>query len=131
MIAQITTRISPILNPPTSPESIKDNTAIPPIAKNTPNHKYLEAFFFQKIANKIGTYGIAIAAKHFNIPFYVLCPPASEARSGKDIKIEIRPDHELLEYQGISLAPKGAKAYYPGFDVTPSSLITKHIYLRV
>jgi len=83
------------------------------------------------IANKVGTYQIAILAKHFNIPFYVLCPPASEARSGKDIKIEIRPDHELLEYQGISLAPKGAKAYYPGFDVTPASLITKHIYLRV
>jgi methylthioribose-1-phosphate isomerase len=83
------------------------------------------------IANKIGTYQIAILARHFNIPFYVLCPPASEARSGKDIKIEIRPDHELLEYQGISLAPKGAKAYYPGFDVTPANLITKHIYLRV
>jgi len=83
------------------------------------------------IANKIGTYQIAILARHFNIPFYVLCPPASEARSGKDIKIEIRPDRELLEYEGISLAPKGAKAYYPAFDVTPNSLITKHIYLRV
>jgi methylthioribose-1-phosphate isomerase len=83
------------------------------------------------IANKVGTYQIAILAKHFNIPFYVLCPPASEARSGKDILIEIRPDHELLEYQGISLAPKGAKAYYPGFDVTPANLITKHIYLRI
>ncbi len=83
------------------------------------------------IANKVGTYQIAILAKHFNIPFYVLCPPASEARSGKDILIEIRPDHELLEYQGISLAPKGAKAYYPAFDVTPSHLITKLIYLRV
>ncbi|MCX5704866.1 MAG: S-methyl-5-thioribose-1-phosphate isomerase [Candidatus Omnitrophica bacterium] len=83
------------------------------------------------IANKVGTYQIAILAKHFNIPFYVLCPPASDARSGKDIKIEIRPDHELLEYQGVSLAPKGAKAYYPGFDVTPANLITKHIYLRI
>ncbi len=83
------------------------------------------------IANKVGTYQIAILAKYFNIPFYVLCPPASEARSGKDIKIEIRPDRELLEYEGLSLAPKGAKAYYPAFDVTPNNLITKHIYLRV
>jgi methylthioribose-1-phosphate isomerase len=83
------------------------------------------------IANKIGTYQIAILAKHFNIPFYVLCPPASEARSGKDIKIEIRPERELLEYEGIRLAPKGAKAYYPAFDVTPDCLITKHIFLRV
>jgi methylthioribose-1-phosphate isomerase len=83
------------------------------------------------IANKIGTYQIAILAKHFNVPFYVLCPPASEARSGKDIKIEIRPDRELLEYEGLRLAPKGAKAYYPAFDVTPNHLITKHIYLRV
>jgi methylthioribose-1-phosphate isomerase len=83
------------------------------------------------IANKIGTYQIAILAKHFNVPFYVLCPPASEARSGKDIKIEVRPQRELLEYEGMRLAPKGAKAYYPAFDVTPSHLITKHIYLRV
>jgi len=83
------------------------------------------------IANKIGTYQIAILAKHFNVPFYVLCPPASEARSGRDIKIEIRPERELLEYEGIRLAPKGARAYYPAFDVTPSHLITKHIYLRV
>lgn len=83
------------------------------------------------IANKIGTYQIALLARHFNLPFYVLCPPASGARSGKDIKIEIRPDKELLEYQGICLAPKGVKAYYPAFDITPSSLITKHIYLKV
>ncbi len=82
-------------------------------------------------ANKIGTYQIAILAKHFNIPFYVICPPPSKARTGKDIKIEIRPDIELLEYQGVSLAPNGAKAYYPAFDITPNELITKHIYLEV
>lgn len=83
------------------------------------------------IANKIGTYQIAILAKHFNIPFYVLCPPASPAKSGKDIKIEIRPEKELLEFQGIRLAPKGVKGYYPAFDITPNSLITKHIYLKL
>lgn len=83
------------------------------------------------IANKIGTYQIAILAKHFGIPFYVLCPPASQAKTGKDIKIEIRSDKELLEYQGLRLAPKGVKGYYPAFDVTPNNLITEHIYLNI
>ena len=83
------------------------------------------------IANKIGTYQIAILAKYFKIPFYVLCPPVSKAKSGKCIRIEIRPDKELLEYRGIRLAPYGVKAYYPAFDITPRNLITKHIYLKV
>ncbi len=83
------------------------------------------------IANKIGTYSIAIAAKHFKIPFYVLCPPASNAKTGKDIPIEIRPDKELLEYEGMRLAPYGAKGYYPAFDITLNNLITKHFILDI
>jgi len=83
------------------------------------------------IANKIGTYQIAVVAKYFKVPFYVLCPPASKLKSGKEIKIEIRPDSELKVYQGLLLAPKEVKAYYPAFDVTPARLITKHIYLGV
>ncbi len=83
------------------------------------------------IANKIGTYQIAILARYFKIPFYVLCPPKSATKTGKDIKIEIRPEEELLEYSGIRLAPKGVKGYYPAFDITPNELITKHIYLKV
>ncbi|MDP2940347.1 MAG: S-methyl-5-thioribose-1-phosphate isomerase [Candidatus Omnitrophota bacterium] len=83
------------------------------------------------IANKIGTYQIAILAKYFRIPFYVLCPPKASTKTGKDIKIEIRPEKELLEYSGIRIAPKGVKAYYPAFDITPNELITKHIYLKV
>jgi methylthioribose-1-phosphate isomerase len=83
------------------------------------------------IANKIGTYGIAVLARHFKIPFYVLCPPASALKSGKEIKIEIRPDKEMLEYQGLQLAPKGVKGYYPAFDVTPDKLITRHIYMEI
>jgi methylthioribose-1-phosphate isomerase len=83
------------------------------------------------IANKIGTYQIAVVAKYFKIPFYVLCPPASKLKSGKEIKIEIRPDNELKVYQGLLLAPRQVKAYYPAFDVTPASLITKHIHLKV
>ncbi len=83
------------------------------------------------IANKIGTYQIAILAKYFSIPFYVVCPPASKARSGEDIAIEVRPDKELLQYKGVWLAPKDAKGYYPAFDITPDNLITEHIYLRL
>lgn len=83
------------------------------------------------IANKIGTYQIALLAKHFHIPFYVLCPPASKVKSGKDIKIEIRPEEELLEFKGQRIVPRGVKGYYPAFDITPNSLITKHIYLEV
>lgn len=83
------------------------------------------------IANKIGTYQIAILARHFKLPFYVLCPPPSKTKSGKEIKIEIRPDKELLEFAGKRIAPKGIKGYYPAFDITPAHLITKHIHLDI
>jgi methylthioribose-1-phosphate isomerase len=79
-------------------------------------------------ANKIGTYQIALLAKHFKIPFYVICPPASSARDGDDIPIELRPEKELLTFGGKSIAPSGVRAYYPAFDITPKNLITKHIY---
>lgn len=83
------------------------------------------------IANKIGTFQIALLAKYFKIPFYCICPPASGAKTGKEIKIEIRPQEELLEYEGVRLAPKGVKAYYPAFDITPNELITRHIHLEI
>ncbi|MCF7917282.1 MAG: S-methyl-5-thioribose-1-phosphate isomerase [Candidatus Omnitrophica bacterium] len=83
------------------------------------------------IANKIGTYQIALLAKEFKIPFYVICPPESSAKSGKDIKIEIRPDKELFKIGSQTIAPSGLKGYYPAFDITPNDLITKHIYMEV
>jgi len=83
------------------------------------------------VANKIGTLSLAVLARHFNIPFYVLCPPASQAATGKDIKIEIRPEKELLEFQGKRIAPTGVKGLYPGFDITPAELITKHIHMEL
>lgn len=82
------------------------------------------------IANKIGTYQIAILAKYFKIPFYVFCPPVSGAKTGKDIKIEIRPDKELWDYIAKRFVPD-VKCYYPAFDITPHNLITKHIYLEM
>lgn len=82
------------------------------------------------IANKIGTFQIALLAQRFSIPFYVICPPASGTKSGRDINIEIRPENELLQFGGKRIAPKGVRGYYPAFDVTPADLITKHIYLK-
>ncbi len=83
------------------------------------------------IANKIGTLQIALAARHFGIPFYVICPPASRAQSGKDIAIEVRPEDELLVINGVRTTSAGVKGYYPAFDVTPAELITGHIKLGV
>jgi methylthioribose-1-phosphate isomerase len=83
------------------------------------------------IANKVGTYQMAIIARHFGVPFYVLCPPPSGAKTGRDIVIEMRPAKELLEYQGLRLAPKGVKGYYPAFDITPRKLITRHILMEI
>lgn len=83
------------------------------------------------IANKVGTYQLAVLARHFKIPFYVLCPPASKAKSSKEIKIEIRPQEELWEFFARPLAPKGVKGYYPAFDITPNNLISKHIKLKL
>ena len=80
-------------------------------------------------ANKIGTYNIAVLAKTFKIPFYVLTPPASNYKKGSDIPIEIRPEKELFEYKGLRIAPYGIKGYYPAFDITPRRLITKHVEL--
>jgi methylthioribose-1-phosphate isomerase len=81
-------------------------------------------------ANKIGTYQIAILAKHFKIPFYVLTQPSDKLNSGEDIPVEVREDEELLCYRGHRLAPEGVQAYYPGFDVVESGLVTKHIAIH-
>lgn len=79
-------------------------------------------------ANKIGTSGVAVLAKHYGIPFYVLGPTStidSDCPSGEDIPIELRPEDEIKEkfYAG-PVAPAGVKCYNPAFDVTDSSLIT-------
>ena len=88
------------------------------------------------VANKIGTMGRAIIAKHFNVPFYVAAPSSTFDRacpSGNDIPIEERSEDELLYHTGptregvmteIRLASPGSKGLNPAFDVTPASLIT-------
>jgi methylthioribose-1-phosphate isomerase len=79
------------------------------------------------VANKIGTYGVALLAKAHNIPFYVAAPLSTidmSTKTGKDIPIEEREAAEITEGFGNVTAPKGVKVYNPAFDVTPSELIT-------
>ena len=78
-------------------------------------------------ANKIGTYGVAVLAKHHNIPFYVAAPRSTfdlSIVSGDDIPIEQRKADEIVNGFGRQTAPSGIEVYNPAFDVTPAELIT-------
>ena len=77
-------------------------------------------------ANKIGTYMLAVLAKHHGVPFYIVAPKSTfdlKTRTGKQIPIEQRKPDEVTHFAGIATAPKGVKVYNPAFDVTPSNLI--------
>lgn len=84
-------------------------------------------------ANKIGTYALAILARYHGVPFYVAAPFSTvdqATRTGAEIPIEERSMEEVLTLRGISIAPKGARARHPAFDVTPAPLITAIITER-
>ena len=77
-------------------------------------------------ANKIGTYSLAVLAKHHNIPFYIAAPNStidSNIKSGNDIPIEFRSDREVKYIGGHQVAPEKSSAITPAFDVTPAELI--------
>ena len=79
------------------------------------------------VANKIGTHGIAILAKHFGIPFYVACPYSTidmNTAEGKDIVIEERAPEEITHFALRRTAPEEIKVRNPAFDVTPNELVT-------
>ena len=79
------------------------------------------------VANKIGTYGLAVAAARHGIPFYVAAPTSTldpATATGADIPIEERAGDELLSLGGVALAAAGARARYPAFDITPAELVT-------
>jgi methylthioribose-1-phosphate isomerase len=79
------------------------------------------------VANKIGTYMVATMAQRHDIPFYVAAPISTldlTITSGDDIPIEERSGEEVLNIGGQRIAPAGADARYPAFDVTPHSLVT-------
>ena len=77
-------------------------------------------------ANKIGTYSVAVLAKHHKIPFYIAAPTSTidfNCPSGSFIPIEERSGEEITSINRIPIAPKGIKTRNPAFDVTPAELI--------
>lgn len=85
-------------------------------------------------ANKIGTSGVAILAKHYGIPFYVCAPLSTidmNCLDGSSIEIEQRPDNEVTEmWYKKRMAPEGVHVYNPAFDVTDEDLITAFVTER-
>ncbi len=89
------------------------------------------------VANKIGTLGVAILARHFNVPFYVAAPTSTidlSIATGKQIPIEQRDAREVSRGLGATTAPDGVDIFNPAFDVTPAELvgaiITEHGVVR-
>jgi len=79
------------------------------------------------VANKIGTYPLAVLAKRHGIRFYVAAPLSTfdpKIPDGSHIPIEERPAAEVTGYRGVRWAPEGVSVRNPAFDVTPAELIT-------
>ncbi len=84
-------------------------------------------------ANKIGTYNLAVLAKHHRIPFYVVAPASTfdlTLTNGDAIPIEERHHDEVTHFRHVRVAPRGVKAFNPAFDVTEAKLITAIITER-
>ncbi|RDV83606.1 S-methyl-5-thioribose-1-phosphate isomerase [Ammonifex thiophilus] len=85
------------------------------------------------VANKIGTYSLAVLARHHRIPFYVAAPFSTvdlETATGEAIPIEERGEEEVTHCGAVRIAPEGVKARNFAFDVTPAELITAIITER-
>ncbi len=85
------------------------------------------------VANKIGTYSVAVLAKENNIPFYVAAPISTidlNTKTGDDIPIEERPQSEVTHVKGAQLSPEGITIANPAFDVTPHRYVTAIITER-
>ena len=85
------------------------------------------------VANKIGTYSLAVLARENGIPFYVAAPTSTvdlSLKSGAEIPIEERASREVTEIVGSSIAPAGVNAAHPAFDITPARLVTAIITER-
>lgn len=79
------------------------------------------------VANKIGTYGLAVAARRHDIPFIVVAPESTRdpaTRTGRDIVVEERVPGEVTHVGGVATAPEGVAVFNPAFDVTPPDLVT-------
>jgi methylthioribose-1-phosphate isomerase len=85
------------------------------------------------VANKIGTYGVAVLAKENNVPFYVAAPISTldlTLPDGTHIPIEERGAHEVTHFYGVRVAPEGTVVRNPAFDVTPNRYVTAIITER-
>lgn len=85
------------------------------------------------VANKIGTYMVALACQAHHIPFYVAAPLSTvdlSLASGEEIPIEERSSEEVTHIEGVRITPEGVKVYNPAFDVTPAELVTAIITER-
>lgn len=79
------------------------------------------------VANKIGTYALAVAAARHDIPFFVVAPESTvdfDLPDGSHIVLEQRPAEEITHVAGTRVAPEGAQVFNPAFDVTPAELVT-------
>jgi methylthioribose-1-phosphate isomerase len=79
------------------------------------------------VANKVGTYTLAVLAHHHGIPFYVAAPTSTvdlDCQSGQRIPVEERAPSEVTTLAGQALAPAGTDALNPAFDVTPAALVS-------
>ena len=76
------------------------------------------------VVNKVGTFQLAVAARTFQVPFYVLVQEPGTAARGEEIPVEERDERELLTYRGRRVYPEEVKGYYPAFDRTPAHYIT-------
>lgn len=77
------------------------------------------------VANKIGTYQLAIAAKYHQLPFYILGygGPDRNCNEGKNIVIEQRDPQEVLRFNGVNISGEMVEGFYPAFDLTPPHLL--------
>ena len=85
------------------------------------------------VANKIGTYTVAVLAARHGVPFYVAAPTSSidlATAKGEDIPIEERSPDEVTQVGGRTLAPRGVRVFNPAFDVTPARLVSAIITER-
>ena len=85
------------------------------------------------VANKVGTYGLAVLAKENNVPFYVAAPISTldlTLSSGDAIPIEERAGREVTHIQGVQIAPEGIAVANPAFDVTPNRYVSAIITER-
>jgi methylthioribose-1-phosphate isomerase len=85
------------------------------------------------VANKVGTYSLAVLAGHHGVPFYVVAPISTvdlATPTGADISIEERDPSEVTTPLGVRIAPEGVSVANPAFDVTPASYVTAIITER-